>query len=156
MQREHDADRAMPRVALGSAAVSPVVPPRGCYRVQVLVAGRQKRWRDEVSAQIRRTGYQVTACDNGVDAMAVLALGLPLDVMVVDASLEGRLCCSRLAQEARALRPSLRVVLACDTTEAEREAVDRMPDALIVAKDHRAGAVASIVREALAVPAQGT
>lgn len=142
----------MSRVALGSAADSPVVPPRGCYRVQVLVAGRQKRWRDAVSAQIRRTGYQVTACDNGVDAMAVLALGLPLDVMVVDASLEGRLCCSQLAQEARALRPSLRVVLACDMTEAERAAVDRMPDALIVAKDHRAGAVASIVREALAAP----
>ncbi|AWN34931.1 histidine kinase [Methylobacterium radiodurans] len=145
----------MPRVALGSAAIVPVVPPRGCYRVQVLVAARQKRWRDAVSAQIRRTGCQVTTCDNGVDAMAVLALGLPLDVMVVDASLEGRLCCSRLAQEARALRPSLRVVLACDMTEAEREAVE-LPDALIVAKDHRAGAVASKVREALAVPALAT
>lgn len=144
----------MPRTALGSAAVSPAVPPRGCYRVQVLVAGRRKRWRDEVSAQIRRTGYQVTACDNGVDAMAVLALGLPLDVMVVDASLEGRLCCSRLAQEARALRPSLRVVLACDMTEAGRETIDGLPDALIVAKDYRAGAVATMVREALAVPAQ--
>lgn len=121
----------------------------------MLVAARQKRWRDAVSAQIRRTGCQVTACDNGVDAMAVLALGLPLDVMVVDASLEGRLCCSRLAQEARALRPSLRVVLACDMTEAEREAADRLPDALIVAKDHRAGAVATMVRAALAVPAHG-
>ncbi len=146
----------MPRTALGSAAVSPAVPPRGCYRVQVLVAGRRKRWRDEVSAQIRRTGYQVTACDNGVDAMAVLALGLPLDVMVVDAALEGRLCCSRLAQEARALRPSLRVVLACDMTEAERETIDGLSDALLVAKDHRADAVATMVREALAVPAQGT
>lgn len=147
----------MPRTALGSAAVSPAVPPRGCYRVQVLVAGRRKRWRDEVSAQIRRTGYQVTACDNGVDAMAVLALGLPLDVMVVDASLEGRLCCSRLAQEAWALRPSLRVVLACDMTEAGRgrETIDALPDAFIVAKDHRAGAVATMVREALAVPVPG-
>ena len=33
------------------------------------MVGRHKRWRDEVSTQVRMLGYQVTACDRGVDAM---------------------------------------------------------------------------------------
>ena len=55
---------------------SGTMPQGGCYRIQVLVVGRHKRWRDEAAAQVRLLGYQVTACDRGVDAMTVLALGL--------------------------------------------------------------------------------
>lgn len=90
------------------------LPQGSCYRIQVLVVGCHKRWRDEVSAQVRMLGYQVTACDRGVDAMTVLALGLPVDVLVTDVSLQGKLCCLKLAQEARALRPDLRIVFASD------------------------------------------
>lgn len=88
--------------------------PGGAYGVQVLIAGRQKHWRDEVSSQIRRAGYAATTVDCGVDAMTVLALGLPVDVLVTDVSLQGELCCQKLAQEARALRPDLRIVFASD------------------------------------------
>ena len=56
----------------------------GAYGVQVLIAGRQKHWRDDVAAQIRRAGYATTTVDCGVDAMTVLALGLPVDVLVTD------------------------------------------------------------------------
>ena len=93
---------------------SNALPQGGCYRIQVLVVGRHKRWRDEAAAQVRMLGYQVTACDRGVDAMTVLALGLPVDVMVVEAALQGGLCCAQLAVEARALRPGLRIILASD------------------------------------------
>lgn len=137
--------------------MNPVVPPRGCYRVQVLVAGRSKSWRNGLSSEIRRAGYQVTACDNGVDALAVLVLGLPIDVMVIDCSLQGRICCARLAIEARALRPALRIVLTSDSGETgargtwAREVSDRVPDALIVeAVD--ADCVARTVRDALRNP----
>jgi CheY-like chemotaxis protein len=88
--------------------------PGGAYGVQVLIAGRQKHWRDEVTSQIRRAGYVATTVDCGVDAMTVLALGLPVDVLVTDVSLQGELCCRKLAQEARALRPDLRIVFASD------------------------------------------
>ncbi|MEA1834532.1 histidine kinase [Methylobacterium durans] len=120
------------------------------YGVQVLIAGRQKQWRDEIAGQIRRAGYSATACDCGVDALTVLALGLPVDVLVADISLTGELCCSQLALEARALRPGLRIVLASEVADTDLTAAELMPDALLVARHLRDGSVASTVREALA------
>ncbi|AIQ93384.1 Sensor histidine kinase with PAS/PAC and response regulator receiver domain [Methylobacterium oryzae CBMB20] len=116
------------------------------------MVGCHKRWRDEVSAQVRMLGYQVTACDRGVDAMTVLALGLPVDVIVVDTALQGGLCCAQLAVEARALRPALRIILASDPVDAmEPEASARVPDALRVPRDQlQNGMVATMMREALA------
>ncbi|MCJ2048233.1 histidine kinase [Methylobacterium sp. J-070] len=131
---------------------SSTVPQGGCYRIQVLVVGRHKRWRDEVAAQVRLLGYQVTACDRGVDAMTVLALGLPVDVMVVDSALQGGLCCAQLAVEARTLRPGLRIVLAGDPADApEPEVPGQVTDALLVRRDQlQNGMVATLMREALA------
>lgn len=128
------------------------LPQGSCYRIQVLVVGRHKRWRDEVSAQVRMLGYQVTACDRGVDAMTVLALGLPVDVMVVDAALQGSLCCAQLSLEARGLRPGLRIVLASEPVDAMgQEASVAVPDALLVRRDQfQNGMVASTMREVLA------
>lgn len=128
------------------------LPKGSCYRIQVLVVGRHKRWRDAVAAQVRMLGYQVTACDRGADAMGVLALGLPVDLMVVDAALQGGLCCAKLAVEARSLRPGLRIVLAGDPADApETEGGAQVPDALLVPHDQfRNGMVARLMREALA------
>ncbi|MEL6062263.1 MULTISPECIES: histidine kinase [unclassified Methylobacterium] len=130
---------------------SSTMPQGGCYRIQVLVVGRHKRWRDEVAAQVRLLGYQVTACDRGIDAMTVLALGLPVDVMVVDSGLQGGLCCAQLAVEARTLRPGLRIVLAGDALDdPEPEAPAQIPDALRVRHDQlQSGRVATLMREAL-------
>lgn len=125
--------------------------PGGAYGVQVLIAGRQKHWRDEVASQIRRAGYATTTVDCGVDAMTVLALGLPVDVLVTDVSLKGELCCAKLAVEARALRPDLRIVFASDVSQkTARDALPLAPNDRFVAQDARADAVASTVREALA------
>ena len=140
----------MPQHASEAPLVNAPQPSGGCYGVQVLVAGRQKRWRDEVSNQIRRAGFQATACDSGVDALTVLVLGLPVDVLVADVGLEGALCCSRLAVEARALRPSLRIVLASDAYEEPSRDTELVPDAILIPRDLRNDAVASTVREALA------
>ncbi len=131
---------------------SGTMPQGGCYRIQVLVVGRHKRWRDEAAAQVRLLGYQVTACDRGVDAMTVLALGLPVDVMVVDSGLQGGLCCAQLAVEARSLRPGLRIVVAGDPLDApETETPAQVPDALRVRRDQfQNGMVATLMREALA------
>jgi CheY-like chemotaxis protein len=116
-----------------------------CYGIQVLVAGRRKHWRDEVSAEIRRAGYNITTVDSGVDALTILALGLPMDVLVTDAELLGELCCSRLAIEARALRPNLAIVFAAD----QDDVVDCVPDALVVPPDAHDGALAGTVSDAL-------
>lgn len=129
----------MGSTAVGSSArFSSVVG--GCYRVQVLVVGCHKGWRDEAAAQVHRVGFQATVCDRGVDAMTVLALGLPVDVLVIDASLQGGLCASRLAVEARELRPNLRIVFASDPIDVGGEDVaDRIPDALTVERDQLLG-----------------
>ena len=118
--------------------------PRGCYGIQILIAGRHKHWRDEISAQIRRAGFVATTVDSAVDALTVLALGLPVDVLLSDLDLYGDLCCSQLAVEARVLRPNLSIVLANDLADDEAALV---PDAFVLPRD---GSVASTVREALA------
>ncbi|SFL77098.1 histidine kinase [Methylorubrum salsuginis] len=129
---------------LGDAAAQ-----RSCYGIQVLVAGRRKQWRDEIGAQVRRAGFNATTVDSAVDALTVLVLGLPVDVLVTDADLRGSLCCSRLAEEARALRPNLGIVFSGDS--AAFDGFDAVPPhvvALPVGGDETA--LARSVREALA------
>ena len=121
----------------------------GAYGVQVLIAGRQKHWRDDVAAQIRRAGYATTTVDCGVDAMTVLALGLPVDVLVTDLGLTGELGCVKLALEARALRPDLRIVFASDVPHATVGATGLDTGELYVVEAERTDAVAITVREAL-------
>lgn len=125
----------------------------GAYGIQVLIAGRQKHWRDEVASQIRRAGYAATTVDCGLDAMTVLALGLPVDVLVTEVELEGELCCEKLVNEARALRPDLRIVFARDLSRRallrDIERADGMDDDGFVAMEMRPDAVAITVRQAL-------
>ena len=141
MQREPD---------LGSngPAKAGLQPQCRCYGVQILVAGRQKQWRDDVSAQVRRAGYCATTVDCAIDALTVLALGLPVDVLLTDVDLYGDLDCSRLAIEARVMRPNLSIILASDLDEA-----DLVPDAFVLSQTQGAGGVASTLREALAARA---
>ncbi len=122
---------------------------RSCYGIQILVAGRRKQWRDEIGAQVRRAGFNATTVDSAVDALTVLVLGIPVDVLLTDADLRGTLCCSRLAAEARALRPNLGIVFAGDSAALDRS--DLIPPdvvALPVRGDETA--LARTVREALA------
>jgi len=126
-------------------------PQGGCYGIQVLIAGGRKRWRDEVAGQVRRAGYAATAVDTGLDALSVLVLGLPVDVLVTDAGLDGELCCSQLAIEARALRPNLGIVFAGDMVVDDEAEV--LPDACVLRTDAGAGAVRLSLREALAARA---
>ncbi len=141
----------MPRAVIGSAVRRAVAPPRGCYRTQVLVAGRDLRWSRRVSSAIRGVGYQVTACDNGRDALAVLVLGLPIDVLVIGAGLAGQPGGAGLAAEARALRPGLRIVLTLnDPGETHPDDLAGLfPEAVTVAEDPAAPAVARAVRAVL-------
>ncbi|MBD8906131.1 histidine kinase [Methylorubrum zatmanii] len=154
MQRKQDREevtfdrgRACASEDLGSAVVA-----RSCYGVQVLIAGRRKQWRDEINGQLRRAGYSATSVDSAVDALTVLVLGLPIDVLVTDAELHGSLGFDQLAAEARALRPNLGIVVACDA--AIGDCADLVPpDALMVPYPGSEEAVATTVREALAARA---
>jgi len=132
-------------VAGGSAAIAG--PQGGCYGIQILIAGRRKRWRDEVAAQLRRAGYAATAVDCGLDALSVLVLGLPVDVLVTDADLDGELGCSQLALEARSLRPNLSIVFAGE------DDADGLPDAHVLRRNAGDDALTLTVREALAARA---
>lgn len=136
---------------VGYPALSKATQPRGCYGIQVLIAGRSKQWRDLASAQIRGAGYRATVVDSGIDALTILVLGLPVDVLVTDADLHGTLKCSRLAQEARALRPSLGIVFARDI--GDQDVAKLIPDALFIPSGAKDGIFATTVREALAARA---
>lgn len=136
---------------IGHSASIKASRPRGCYGIQVLIAGRSKQWRDQASAQIRSAGYRATVVDSGIDALTILVLGLPVDVLVTGADLHGTLKCSRLAQEARALRPGLGIVFAKDI--GDQDAADPIPDALVIPPGAKDGVFATTVREALAARA---
>lgn len=154
MQRTQDREDATIAEAPGRAEgrIGASGTPRSCYGVQVLIAGRRKQWRDEINGQIRRAGYSAITVDSAVDALTVLVLGLPVDVLVTDAELHGSLGLSELAAEARALRPNLGIVVACDS--AVSDCADLVPaDALLVSCPNEEEAVASSVREALAARA---
>lgn len=156
MQRRHQSgysgvDGLTQTGSSGSVAAPPdvlaqrVEPQGGCYGVQILVAGRRKGWRNDVCAQIRRAGFCATTVDSGVDALTVLVLGIPVDVLVTDAELQGELCCSRLAAEAKALRPNLGIIYAGDES-----AVSTLPpDAIILPADAEEEGVTKRVRQAL-------
>jgi hypothetical protein len=122
---------------------------RSCYGIQVLVASRRKQWRDEIGAQVRRAGFNATTVDSAVDALTVLVLGIPVDVLVTDADLRGSLCCSRLAAEARALRPNLGIVFAGDSAALGRSELIP-PDAFALPAPVDETALARTVREVLA------
>lgn len=122
---------------------------RSCYGVQVLVAGRRKLWRDDIVSQVRRAGFNATTVDSAVDALTVLVLGLPVDVLVTDADLCGALCCSRLAAEARALRPNLGIVLAGDSAASDRRDLIP-PDCIVMSTSGAESDLARTVRRALA------
>lgn len=125
---------------------------RSCYGVQVLIAGRRKQWRDEINGQIRRAGYSATTVDSAVDALTVLVLGLPVDVLVTDAELHGSLGFGELAAEARALRPNLGIVVAFDP-EVGDLAETMPPDTILVPRPGHEEAIVLTVREALAIRA---
>lgn len=122
---------------------------RGTYGVQVLIAGRQKHWRDDMHAQVRRAGFSATTVDSAIDALRFLALGLPVDALLTDVDLQGKLGCCRLAREARAMRPNLPIIFARDLSTDEAELAPG--DAMILPVSARLGGVARLVRDALVV-----
>lgn len=120
---------------------------RGTYGVQVLIAGRQKHWRDDMHAQVRRAGFSATIVDSAVDALRFLALGLPADALLTDVDLQGKLGCCKLAQEARAMRPNLAIFFARDLSTDE--AALAPGDAKILPDGAGLDGVARLVRDAL-------
>ncbi len=66
--------------------------------------------RATTAAMLRSLGFQVTEAANGKEALALLEGAAPFDVMVTDLMMSGGMLGSDLAQRARAVRPSLKVL----------------------------------------------
>ena len=148
MQRDRLTEDAVNGVRIETASSADTTSHRGVYGTQVLIAGRRKHWRDLVSAQVRQTGCRATSVDSAKDALAVLVLGLPVDVLVTDADLYGDLCCSRLAREARALRPNLRIIFARGLVD--EDAQEPLPDTVVIPPGTKRRTFVRTVREAIA------
>ncbi|HUI96931.1 MAG TPA: PAS domain S-box protein [Xanthobacteraceae bacterium] len=132
------------------AALEPVAA-RG--HEAVLIAEDDPFVRSYAVASLASLGYRVIEATDGREALDKLKGGMPVDILFSDIVMPGGITGWQLAEEARQLRPGLKVLLtsgyALDTL-AER---GRLPKgALILNKPYRKIELAKRLREALALP----
>lgn len=93
------------------------------------------------SAQLRTLGYQVLAAASAAEALETLRQH-PVDLLFTDIGLAGPMDGRRLAEEARALRPALKVLFTSGNPAAGGESA-------VLAKPYRRQHLASALRDAL-------
>jgi len=81
-------------------------------RARVLLVEDDARVREVTAEMLREAGFVVVTAADGVQALALLRQGEPVDVLFSDIVMPGGMNGVELAQEARRLRPALPVLLA--------------------------------------------
>jgi CheY-like chemotaxis protein len=78
--------------------------------VQILVVDEDQLVRDVTLRRLTSLGYRAIAAANGAEALEALASGAHFDLLVTDIRMPGGLHGPALAQEARRLRPQIKVL----------------------------------------------
>jgi len=106
-----------------------------------------------VEEQLLALGYRVTTAAEARTAMKVLAAGMQVDLMLTDLLMPNGMDGLALAQEARRLRPGLRIILATGVAD-HASLTDRRPDPTIriLPKPFRGRQLAKLLRELLDQP----
>lgn len=100
--------------------------------------------------QLSLLGYDVTAAASGGEAMEILRRGEAFDLLLTDVVMPGGMSGRQLADEACALRPSLKVLFSSGYTENAIVHQGRLdPGVRLLAKPYRRAELARRVREAL-------
>jgi CheY-like chemotaxis protein len=77
---------------------------------QILVVDDDQLVRDVMVRRLKRLGYQAIAAASGTEALEALASGADIDVLLTDIRMPGGLQGPALAEEARRLRPEIKVL----------------------------------------------
>jgi CheY-like chemotaxis protein len=79
-------------------------------RAQVLVVDDDQLVRDMTLRRLTKLGYRAIAAASGTEALEALASGADIDLLLTDIRMPGGLDGPALAQEARRLRPQIKVL----------------------------------------------
>ncbi|MGK2898981.1 MAG: ATP-binding protein [Burkholderiaceae bacterium] len=143
----------LPRAAAArSAMASPdVTEPavRGGAET-VLVVEDDAPVRQLASHELRALGYRVLEAPSGADAMRIVEGDEPIDLLFTDVVMPGGMSGRKLADAARAVRPSLRVLYTSGYTENAIVHHGRLdPGVMLLPKPYRRADLARAVRTAL-------
>jgi CheY-like chemotaxis protein len=116
--------------------------------IRILLVDDDELTRLSLTEVLRELGYQTTAAATGSAALAYLRAGVPVDVLITDIGLPD-IMGNQLANEARALRPDVRIIFATGYDERHvKRAI--CPHASYLAKPFAREALASAIAGALA------
>jgi signal transduction histidine kinase/ActR/RegA family two-component response regulator len=135
-------------VALAIPARLPERVPRG--HETVLAVEDDGMVRTHVVAELRQLGYRVLAAANAQEALDILRAEVPIDLLFTDVVMPGGVHGPQLAQQARALRPGLRVLFTSGYTEnaiVHHGTLDA--GVLLLSKPYRRQELAQKLRQAL-------
>ncbi len=151
----------LPRAAGAGKAARPAPAATGQLPAgtaeRILLVEDDAAVRRLVEEQLLTLGYRVTTASDGRSALNVLGAGLPLDLMLTDLVMPNGIDGLTLSQEARRLRPGLKIVLATGIAD-HASLTDRRPDPSIriLPKPFRGRQLARLLRELLDEPAGET
>jgi len=85
---------------------------------RILVVEDDELVRGYVQSQLTRFGYRVHAVTNGIEALAVLKSDEEIDLLFTDIVMPGGISGVDLAEQARNLRPGLKILFTSGYTES--------------------------------------
>lgn len=108
----------------------------------VLFAEDDRLLRDLASTRLRQAGFIVFEVESGEEALAMLASGQRVDMLVTDIRMAGKLDGWELAERVRSLDASVRVVY---MTSGKRDPARQVADSFFVQKPYRIGRLLAAV-----------
>ena len=144
----------LPRAAATEGTAQAVVerPPAQAARGEtILLVEDDDLVRGHVAAQLGQLGYRVIQAPDGREALAIVAGDAAVDLLFTDMVMPGGISGRELAEQARRLRPTLRMLF---TTGYSADAIVRAErlelEAALLSKPYRLRELADRIREALA------
>jgi signal transduction histidine kinase len=140
---------SLPRVQPCAEADRPAPPATALAPgLKVLLVDDDERVRVQVGRQLAALGCEVRACACGHEALDALAAGDPVDLMMTDIHMPGGLNGRQLADHARLLDPSLRILFTSGHTEDPvLRTVGHDPNAAFLPKPYRRAELARKLAE---------
>jgi signal transduction histidine kinase/CheY-like chemotaxis protein len=132
-------------------SAGPIAAPAGPVvggKEKVLMVEDEPQLRDHISRQLSDLGYAVIEAESGVEALAILNANPDFDILFTDIVMPGGVNGIDLAEQARQLRPQLKVLLTtgyADAPASKRAAIEDP----ILRKPYKRQHLAQAIREAL-------
>jgi CheY-like chemotaxis protein len=117
---------------------------------RILVVEDDRLVREHVAAQLVSLGYDIVTASGAHGALDILRTNEPFDLLFTDVVMPGGMGGRQLAEEARKMRPGLRVLFTSGYTANAIVHHGRLdPDVNLLQKPYRRSELAAKIREAL-------